>query len=82
MGWCSGGQAEMGENSISQRGIFNGGDDLQGATTVETMFYVDIEYGFTKAFSGFHPSGRLVPFKTVPGGFVSSRAQLMRAELE
>ncbi len=72
----------MGENLGNHRGIFNAGNDFQGATTVGAVFDVDIEYPFTKALPGFRPSGRRLPFKTAPGGFVSKRAQLMRAVLE
>ena len=78
----SGGQAEISENSGDHRGIFNGGDDLQGATTEGASFNVDIEYPFTKALPGFRPSGRRSPFKSAPGGFVSKRAQLMRARVD
>ena len=35
--------------------------------------------GFIKAVLGLRPAGRRSPFKTAPGGFVSSRAQLMGA---
>ena len=72
----------MSEDLGDYRGIYNGGDDSQGATAIGTMLDVDIEYPFTKALHGFRPSGRHSPFKTAPGGFVSSRAQLMRAEVE
>ena len=70
----------MGENLRNHGGIFDSGNDLQGATTVGAMFHVDIEHPSTKTLPGFRPSGRRSPFKTAPGGFVSSRAQLMRAE--
>ena len=66
----------MGENPSHH------GDDLQDAATVRAVLNVDIEYPFTKTFPGFRPSGRQLPFKTAPGGFVSSRAQPIRAELE
>ena len=36
----------MSENFGNHRRIFNGGDDLQGATTMQTMLNVDIEYPF------------------------------------
>ncbi len=50
-----------------------------GAATLGAVFQVDIEHPFTKTVPGFRPSGRRSPFKTVPGGFVSNRAQLRRA---
>lgn len=40
LGWCSGGQTEMGENPS------NRGDDLQSTTTVGAVVYIDIEYAF------------------------------------
>ena len=70
----------MSENFGNHRGIFNRGNDFQGTATVWAVLDVDIEYAFTKTFPGFRPSGRPLPFKTAPGGFVSSRAQLMWAE--
>ncbi len=42
----TGGQAEMSENLGNHCRVFNGGDDLQGATTVGTVVNVDIEYAF------------------------------------
>ena len=36
----------MGENSGDHRGLFDGGNDFQGAATVRTVFNVDIEYPF------------------------------------
>ena len=69
----------MREDLGDHGGLFAGGNDLQVAATVRTVFDVDVEYPFTKAFLGFRPSGRRSPFKTAPGGFVSSRAQLMQA---
>ncbi len=36
----------MSENFGNHRGIFNRGNDLQGATTVRAMLNVDIEYAF------------------------------------
>ena len=55
----------MSENSGDHRGIFNGGDDFQGAAAIRTVFNVDIEYPFTKTLPGFRPLGRHSPFKTV-----------------
>jgi hypothetical protein len=71
----------MGENLGDDPGLFDGGDDLEFAATVGAMFHIDIEHPLTNTFPGFRPSGRHSPSKTAPGGFVSSRAQLMRAEL-
>jgi hypothetical protein len=53
---------------------FDGGDDLQGAAAVGTLFHIDVEHPFMKALPGFRPSGQRSPFKTAPGGFVSSPA--------
>ena len=78
-GRCSGGQTEMGEDLGNHGGMLDGGDDLQGATALGALLDVDLEHSFTKALPGFRPSGRRSPFKTAPGGFVSSRAQLMEA---
>ena len=69
----------MGEDLGDHGGMFDGGDDLQGATALGAVLDVDLEHSFTKALPGFRPSGRRSPFKTAPGGFVSSRAQLMGA---
>jgi hypothetical protein len=80
-GRCPGGPAQMGEDHWQLRGIFDGGDDRQRATTLEAVLQVDIEHPFTKALPGFRPAGRRSPFKTAPSGFVSSRGQLMRAEV-
>ena len=66
----------MSENFGNHRGIFNSGNDFQGTITVRAVLNVDIEYPFTKTYPGFYPSGRQLPFKTAPDGFVSSRAQL------
>ena len=81
-GRCPGGPAQMREDLGDHGGIFDGGDDRQGATTLGAVFQVDIEHPFTKALPGFRSSGRRSPFKTAPGGFVSSRAQLMRVGAE
>jgi hypothetical protein len=59
--------------------MLDGGDELQGAAALGTVFHIDLEHPFMKAPPGFRPSGRRSPFKTAPGGFVSSRAQLIRA---
>ena len=72
----------MGENLGNHGGIFDSGNDLKVAATVGAMFHVDIEHPVTKTLPGFRPTGRLWPFKTAPGGFVSSRAQLMRTDVE
>ncbi len=42
----TGGQPEMGENLGNYRGLFDGGNDFQGAATVGAVFDVDIEYPF------------------------------------
>ena len=44
--WCPGGQPQMSQNPSDYRGIYNGGDDLQGATAMWTTLDVDIEYPF------------------------------------
>ena len=69
----------MREDLGNHGGMLDGGDDLQGAAAVRALFHIDLEHSFTKALPGFRPSGRRLPFKTAPGGFVSSRAQLMGA---
>ena len=48
-GRCSRGQAQMSEDLGDHRGIFNGGDDLQGATAMGAALDVDIEYPFEQA---------------------------------
>ena len=50
---------------------------FRGAATMGAVFQVDIEHPFTEALPGFRPAGRRSPFKTAPGGFVSSWAPLM-----
>ena len=70
----------MVENLGNPGGIFDSGNDRQGAPTVGAMFHVDIEPPSTKTLLGFRPSGRRSPFKPAPDGFVSGRAQLMGAE--
>jgi hypothetical protein len=59
--------------------MLDGGDDLQGDNALEAVLDVDLEHSFTKALPGFRPAGRRSPFKTAPGGFVSSWPQLMEA---
>jgi hypothetical protein len=46
----------MGEDHWQLRGIFDGGDDRQRATTLEAVFQVDIEHPFTKALTGCRPN--------------------------
>jgi len=41
-----GGQAEMGEDLGDHGGIFDGGDDLQGAAAVGVVLNIDIEHPF------------------------------------
>jgi len=36
----------MGEDFGDHRGIYEGGDDLQGSAALETLFNIDIEYPF------------------------------------
>ena len=45
-------------------GMFDGGDDLQGAAALRALLDVDLEHALIKALPGFHPSGRRSPFKT------------------
>ena len=59
--------------------MFDGSDDRQGAAALGAVLDVDLEHSFTKALLGFRPSGRRSPFKTAPGGFVSSWPELMEA---
>jgi hypothetical protein len=59
--------------------MLDGGDELQGAAALGTVFHIDLEHALAKALPGFRPSGRRSPFKTAPDGFVNSRAQLIRA---
>ncbi|MGI0015048.1 MAG: hypothetical protein ACREBU_16645 [Nitrososphaera sp.] len=40
-GRCAGGQAEMGEDLGNHGGVYDGGDDLQGAATMGAVFQVD-----------------------------------------
>ncbi len=54
----TGGQAQMSVDLGDDRGIYNGSDDLQGATAVGADFNVDIEFPFVKTLPGFHFSGR------------------------
>ncbi len=39
----------MGEDFGHHRGLFNSGNDFQGAATEGAMFHVDIEHPFEKA---------------------------------
>ena len=71
----------MREDLGDHGGIFDGGDDRQGATTLGAVFQVDIEHPFTKALPGFRPSGRRSPFKTAPCG-CEQPAQRMRVGAE
>ncbi len=41
--WGPGGQAQVAQNLADHRGLFNGGDDRQGAATVRTVSHVDRE---------------------------------------
>ena len=43
-GRCPGGQAEMGEDLGNHGGMFDGGDDRQGAAAVGTLFNIDSEH--------------------------------------
>ena len=45
-GRCAGRQAEMGEDPGNHGGVYDGGDDLQGAATIGPVFQVDIEHPF------------------------------------
>jgi len=67
----------MGDDQGDHGGMFDGGDDLQGAAAPGALLDVDLEHPFTKALPGFRPAGRHSPFKTTPGGFVSSPARLI-----
>ena len=78
-GRCSGGQTEMGEDLGNHGGMLNVGDALQGAAALGAVFHIDLKTLVYETLPGFRPSGRRSPFKTAPGGFVSSRAQLIRA---
>jgi len=62
---------------LAMTAMFDSGDDLQDAAAPGALLDVYLEYPFTKALPGFRPSGRRSPFKTAPGGFVSSPAQLI-----
>jgi hypothetical protein len=56
-------------------GMLDGGDELQGAAALGTVFHIEHAY----ESPGFRPSGRRSPFKTIPVGLMNSRAQLIRA---
>jgi hypothetical protein len=49
-GRCPGGQAEMGEDLGNHGGMFDGGDDRQGAAAVGTLFNIDSEHPFEVRF--------------------------------
>jgi hypothetical protein len=72
----------MSKHLGNHRGIFNRGDDFQGAATVRAMFDVDIEYPFTKAVPDFRPLGPAFDFQNSSRRFCESFAQLMREEVE
>jgi len=44
LGRCSGGQTEMGKDPGNHGGMFDGGDDLQGATALGAVLDVDLEH--------------------------------------
>jgi hypothetical protein len=50
----------MGENFGNHRGIFNGGNDFQGTTTVWAMLNVDIEYPFEQSGPAHVGSSRVM----------------------
>jgi hypothetical protein len=50
----------MGENFGNHRGIFNGGNDFQGTTTVWAMLNVDIEYSFEQPGPAHVASSRVM----------------------
>ena len=45
-GRCSDGQAEVGEDLGDHGGMFDGGDDLQGAAALGAVFHIDLEHSF------------------------------------
>jgi hypothetical protein len=60
-GRCWGGQAEMVEHLGDHGGMFDGGDDLQGATAPGALPDVDLEHWFTKTLSGsLRPKARFL----------------------
>jgi hypothetical protein len=79
LGAVRGRASRDGEGSWRLRGMLDGGDELQGAAALGTVFHIDLEHPLTKALPGFRPSDRRSPFKTTPVGFVNGRAQLIRA---
>ena len=52
----------MGENFGNHLGIFNRGNDFQGAVTVWAMFDVDIEYPFEEPSPAHVGSSRVMSF--------------------
>ena len=45
-GWSPGGQAQMGEDPLNDRGVFDCSDHGQGAATLGTGCHVDLEHPF------------------------------------
>ena len=41
--WCSGGQADMGEDLGNHGGMLDGGDELQGAPALAAVFHIDLD---------------------------------------
>ena len=52
-GRCSGGQTEMGEDLGNHGGMFDGGDDLQGATARGALLDVDLKHSLRKPSLAF-----------------------------
>jgi hypothetical protein len=48
-GRCPGEEAEVGEDLRNDGGMFDGGDDLQGAAAAGAVFQVDIEHPLEQA---------------------------------
>ena len=48
-GRCPGEQAELGEDLRNDVGMFDGGDDLQGAAAAGAVFQVDIKHPLEQA---------------------------------
>jgi len=44
--WGAGGQAQVRENLDDHGGIFNGGDERQGAAALRTVCHVDLKHPF------------------------------------
>ena len=55
--WCPGRQTQVGEESRNHRGIFDGGNDLQGAAALRAVFEIDIEDALEQARPA-HARGR------------------------